>query len=86
MLGWGFPSGQTVTKETDGPYMCPEPFRGQTAHPGHVHRVAETWFLSLFVVTDFLSILSYSQFVTRPKKMGKWSNMFIVFSFFSSFP
>eukprot|EP00439_Symbiodinium_sp_Y106_P038862 s3627_g4.t1 len=27
--------------ETDGPYMCPEPFRGQTAHPGHVHRVAE---------------------------------------------
>lgn len=27
--------------ETDGPYMCPDPFRGQTAHPGHVHRVAE---------------------------------------------
>mmetsp|Transcript_27955 Transcript_27955/g.61655 ORF Transcript_27955/g.61655 Transcript_27955/m.61655 type:complete len:385 (-) Transcript_27955:65-1219(-) len=27
--------------ETDGPYMCPEPFRGQTSHPGHVHRVAE---------------------------------------------
>jgi TatD DNase family protein len=27
--------------ETDGPYMCPEPFRGQTAHPGHVHRIAE---------------------------------------------
>ena len=27
--------------ETDGPYMCPMPFRGQTAHPGHVHRVAE---------------------------------------------
>lgn len=27
--------------ETDGPYMCPEPFRGHTAHPGHVHRVAE---------------------------------------------
>lgn len=27
--------------ETDGPYMCPEPFRMQTAHPGHVHRVAE---------------------------------------------
>lgn len=27
--------------ETDGPYMCPSPFRGQTAHPGHVHRVAE---------------------------------------------
>jgi TatD DNase family protein len=27
--------------ETDGPYMCPAPFRGQTAHPGHVHRVAE---------------------------------------------
>eukprot|EP00929_Paragymnodinium_shiwhaense_P027363 TRINITY_DN16072_c0_g1_i2.p1 TRINITY_DN16072_c0_g1~~TRINITY_DN16072_c0_g1_i2.p1 ORF type:complete len:139 (+),score=25.36 TRINITY_DN16072_c0_g1_i2:252-668(+) len=27
--------------ETDGPYMCPEPFRGQTAHAGHVHRVAE---------------------------------------------
>jgi len=27
--------------ETDGPYMCPGPFRGQTAHPGHVHRVAE---------------------------------------------
>ena len=21
--------------------MLPEPFRGQTAHPGHVHRVAE---------------------------------------------
>lgn len=57
MLGWGFPSGQTYSKETDGPYMCPEPFRGQTAHPGHVHRVAETWFLSIFVVTDFLSIL-----------------------------
>lgn len=38
MLGWGF-----GWKETDGPYMCPEPFRGQTAHPGHVHRVAETW-------------------------------------------
>lgn len=29
------------SKETDGPYMCPEPFRGQTAHPGHVHRVAD---------------------------------------------
>merc|ERR1712232_1522313 len=27
--------------ETDGPYMCPEPFRGQTSHAGHVHRVAE---------------------------------------------
>lgn len=27
--------------ETDGPYMCPEPFRGQTSHSGHVHRVAE---------------------------------------------
>ncbi|CAE8616444.1 unnamed protein product [Polarella glacialis] len=27
--------------ETDGPYMCPAPFRGQTAHPGHVHLVAE---------------------------------------------
>ncbi|CAE8586740.1 unnamed protein product [Polarella glacialis] len=27
--------------ETDGPYMAPEPFRGQTAHPGLVHRVAE---------------------------------------------
>lgn len=26
--------------ETDGPYMCPAPFRGQTAHPGHVHLVA----------------------------------------------
>ena len=26
---------------TDGPYMRPDPFRGQTAHPGHVHRVAE---------------------------------------------
>ena len=23
--------------------MCPEPFRGQTAHPGHVHRVAAAW-------------------------------------------
>lgn len=30
-----------LAEETDGPYMCPEPFRGQTAHPGHVHRVAE---------------------------------------------
>jgi len=27
--------------ETDGPYMCPEPLRNHTAHPGHVHRVAE---------------------------------------------
>lgn len=27
--------------ETDGPYMCPDPFRGQTAHPGFVHLVAE---------------------------------------------
>ncbi|CAK9096504.1 unnamed protein product [Durusdinium trenchii] len=32
---------QRLLIETDGPYMCPEPFRGQTAHPGHVHRVAE---------------------------------------------
>ena len=23
--------------ETDGPYMCPEPSRGHTAHPGSVH-------------------------------------------------
>ena len=36
------PRGNAVVLiETDGPYMCPEPCRGQTAHPGHVHRVAE---------------------------------------------
>ena len=26
--------------ETDGPYMCPEPSRGHTAHPGPVHLLA----------------------------------------------
>ncbi|KYQ89109.1 hypothetical protein DLAC_10341 [Tieghemostelium lacteum] len=26
--------------ETDGPYMTPEPFRGQTAHSGHIPQVA----------------------------------------------
>eukprot|EP00927_Polykrikos_kofoidii_P037693 TRINITY_DN31902_c0_g1_i1.p1 TRINITY_DN31902_c0_g1~~TRINITY_DN31902_c0_g1_i1.p1 ORF type:complete len:455 (+),score=53.52 TRINITY_DN31902_c0_g1_i1:57-1421(+) len=36
----GLPA-ERLLLETDGPYMCPEPFRGQTAHPGHVHRVAE---------------------------------------------
>jgi len=32
---------ERILLETDGPYMCPEPFRGHTAHPGHVHLVAE---------------------------------------------
>eukprot|EP00927_Polykrikos_kofoidii_P036679 TRINITY_DN30964_c0_g1_i1.p1 TRINITY_DN30964_c0_g1~~TRINITY_DN30964_c0_g1_i1.p1 ORF type:complete len:486 (-),score=71.99 TRINITY_DN30964_c0_g1_i1:28-1437(-) len=36
----GLPT-ERLLLETDGPYMCAEPFRGQTAHPGHVHRVAE---------------------------------------------
>ena len=36
------PRGNAVVLiETDGPYMRPEPCRGQTAHPGHVRRVAE---------------------------------------------
>ena len=27
--------------ETDGPYLAPEPFRGQPAHPGHIPRILE---------------------------------------------
>ncbi len=27
--------------ETDGPYLAPEPYRGQTAHPGHIPRIIE---------------------------------------------
>merc|ERR1712216_128815 len=27
--------------ETDGPYMAPEPYRGEVAHPGHIPWVAE---------------------------------------------
>ena len=33
-----------ICQETDGPYMCPEPFRGQTAHPGHVLIMWGVWF------------------------------------------
>merc|ERR1712087_523392 len=27
--------------ETDGPYMCPAPYRGRVAHPGYIPLVAE---------------------------------------------
>eukprot|EP01114_Cavostelium_apophysatum_P023872 TRINITY_DN9138_c0_g1_i1.p1 TRINITY_DN9138_c0_g1~~TRINITY_DN9138_c0_g1_i1.p1 ORF type:complete len:273 (+),score=27.24 TRINITY_DN9138_c0_g1_i1:1-819(+) len=27
--------------ETDGPFMAPIPFRGQTCHPGHIPKIAE---------------------------------------------
>ena len=27
--------------ETDGPYLAPEPYRGQPAHPGHIPRIIE---------------------------------------------
>jgi TatD DNase family protein len=27
--------------ETDAPYLAPEPFRGQAAHPGHIPRIIE---------------------------------------------
>ena len=27
--------------ETDGPYLAPEPYRGQTAHPGHIPRILQ---------------------------------------------
>lgn len=32
---------ERMVLETDGPYMAPTPYRGGTAHPGMVHKVAE---------------------------------------------
>ena len=34
-------AGDRLLIVTDGPYICPDPLRGHTAHPGHVHPVAE---------------------------------------------
>ncbi len=28
-----------MLSETDGPYLAPEPYRGQVAHPGHIPRI-----------------------------------------------
>ena len=32
---------ERMLAETDGPYLAPEPYRGQTAHPGHIPRILQ---------------------------------------------